>query len=333
MLAHRLLITVILLFQASLSWAELTIPPVPAENGDGWFIHDFTGVIDSNAMERIGQAQKNAFEKTGIPIIVVAITSMKDHGYEGDDIHSFAQAWFNQWKIGSGSDGNHGILLLFSQVDRKVRIQLGNDWGHDWDSESERIVDRDMVPFFRNGEFGRGLSNGVESLMEMAIKRASVAPRPGTTGTHSPAITADIPRESPENITNAVLTGNQYPGDAVNSQQAQPATARTDDSTFINWFFGIPMALGVLMMIGGAVSKDKETRISLLKYGAYLALFPLAVFAFILYIVAKMPTTASNTSSTSSTSSQSTGGFFGGGFRGGSSGSNSDKGGGSSGSW
>ena len=146
------------------------IPPVPAEDGMGFFIHDYANLIDEVATQRIKEAQQKAFEEHDTPIIVVTIASMARYDHDGD-IESLATEWFNQWRIGTQDrpDGsNRGMLVLVSVGDRKARIELGGDWGRDWDAYSQRVMDRDIIPYFKQQQYGRGIANGVESLALMA---------------------------------------------------------------------------------------------------------------------------------------------------------------------
>jgi uncharacterized protein len=146
------------------------IPPVPAEGGVGYFIHDYTGSLDATAVERITSAQRTAFEQHNTPIIVVTISRMSDYGHTGA-IEPFAKEWFNKWQIGLTNldgGGNQGALVLVSIGDRRARIELGGDWGRRWDAYCQRIMDRDMIPHFKQGDYGRGVAHAVESLALMA---------------------------------------------------------------------------------------------------------------------------------------------------------------------
>jgi uncharacterized protein len=146
------------------------IPDPSVKDGVGFFIEDYAGLLDDVAVQRIKQAQQQAFEQHETPIIVVTIPNMARYGYSGN-IEPFAKEWFNKWKIGTQDQAegkNRGILVLVSVGDRKARIELGGDWQRNWDAYSQRVMDRDMVPFFRQGDFGRGIANGVESLALMA---------------------------------------------------------------------------------------------------------------------------------------------------------------------
>ncbi|WP_152052703.1 TPM domain-containing protein [Tautonia marina] len=146
------------------------IPPVPAENGVGQFTHDYAKVLDEPAQARIAEAQRAAFEQHDTPIIVVTITAMAAYNHQGP-IEPLAREWFDAWQIGTlnrPGGANKGILVLVSLGDRKARIELGADWGHRWDEFSQGVMDTDMIPRFKQGDYSGGIAAGVSSLAELA---------------------------------------------------------------------------------------------------------------------------------------------------------------------
>ena len=79
----------------------IEIPPQPAVDGHGRFVHDLARLLaDSpDSLSRITTIQKTAFEKHDVPIIVVTITQMSSYVYLRDSIEPFAREWFNAWEI------------------------------------------------------------------------------------------------------------------------------------------------------------------------------------------------------------------------------------------
>lgn len=160
----------LLLFNPNVN-AELRIPEAPAQNGHGDFTQDYAGVIDMERdINHIGFAQKLAFEEHDTPIIVIVITRMASYGYYDANIQPFAKQWFNKWEIGTEQidNKNQGILLLISVGDRTGRIELGEDWGRRFDNHCQTIMDKVMIPHFKNGNYSLGITKGVESLLELA---------------------------------------------------------------------------------------------------------------------------------------------------------------------
>ncbi len=160
----------LLLLEAPAS-AKLRIPPTPAQDGHGDFVQDYAGIInDGSDIDRIGEAQRVAFEEHDTPIIVVVVTRMASYGHHQPHIEPFATQWFNQWEVGTENTNgkNKGILLLISVGDRKGRIELGADWGRNFDDHCQVIMDDVMIPYFKAGDYSLGITEGVESLLKMA---------------------------------------------------------------------------------------------------------------------------------------------------------------------
>lgn len=157
-------------------------PPAPTE-----FILDEAGLLRQPARERIAHLQREAYGAHDTPIFVVTIVSMADYGAADASIEQFARAWFDHWQIGKrDADGRlikRGILLLVSRDDRRLRIELGADWGRRWDRHCRGIVDGRIVPDFRDGRFSSGIEKGVFALFDMAKQGpAARAPRARLSG-------------------------------------------------------------------------------------------------------------------------------------------------------
>ncbi len=166
--------TSIVLF-AVLAWATMAraaIPPAPEE---GQFLHDFAGVINPEERQTILGLQEEVFNKVGIPLIVVTVNRMHDYDPGAPSIETFASRWFNAWGIGS-QQKNDGVLVIVSTGDRKGRIELGVAWGRRFDAYTQRVMDNDMVPAFKAGNYSGGLAAAVESLAVMAISGPNADP-------------------------------------------------------------------------------------------------------------------------------------------------------------
>lgn len=151
-------------------------PPSP---GGENFIYDSARLLRSGDAARIEDAQHEAFALHDTPIVVVTIYRMSDYTPRPLGIEGFARRWFDSWGIGKAGS-NKGILLLVSEGDRQARIELGGDWGHGWDTHARRIMDRTIIPAFKEGDYSRGIQEGVKALAEMAASGPrGEPPRPG----------------------------------------------------------------------------------------------------------------------------------------------------------
>ena len=142
-------------------------PPGPRE-----FILDRAGLITEPDAKKIKQIAGKLLTDKAAPIIVVTIPSMSEYGGSGLHIETFARLLFDQWQIGPAKVGNtpwnYGILLLVSKGDRQARIELGAGWKRDKDAQAEQIMDTQIIPRFKQGDFSGGILTGVESLDKMA---------------------------------------------------------------------------------------------------------------------------------------------------------------------
>jgi uncharacterized protein len=148
--------------------AQISLEPP----GEREFVRDLAEMIDSADKEKIRSICDKLLTDKATPIIVVTIDSMAQHGGAGMRIETFALLLFNQWEIGhaklNGQDWNTGILLLVSKGDRKARIELGAGWRREKDALCDRIMQEQIVPRFKEGDYSGGVVAGVESLDKMA---------------------------------------------------------------------------------------------------------------------------------------------------------------------
>jgi len=144
--------------------AEVTYPDRPGERE---FILDRADLVTDAHEERIREICDTLLTEKRLPIVVVTIGSLSDYGAGHLSIEEYAFELFNRWGIGS-PEYNYGILLLIARRDRKARIELGAEWGRSFDGTARRIMDYKIIPRFKEGEFSRGIVDGVVALDLMA---------------------------------------------------------------------------------------------------------------------------------------------------------------------
>ncbi len=84
-----------------------------------------------------------------------------------EDIAQYSIRVVEQWKLGrKGIDD--GVLVLLAKNDRAARIEVGYGLeGALPDAIAKRIVEDDMIPRFREGDFHGGLAAGVDRVMRV----------------------------------------------------------------------------------------------------------------------------------------------------------------------
>ncbi|MDR2961345.1 MAG: TPM domain-containing protein [Stenotrophomonas sp.] len=100
--------------------------------------------------------------RTGAQLQVLVVDRVGEEGIE-----AYAQRVFEQWQL--GRDGvDDGVLLLVAVQDRRVRIQTGYGLeGAIPDAYAARIIDKAIVPRFREGDLDQGLLEGTNVLVAL----------------------------------------------------------------------------------------------------------------------------------------------------------------------
>jgi uncharacterized protein len=142
----------------------ITFPEKPPESD--YFV-DNANIIQPNERTEINKIASAILSEEKIPIYVVTISSLSHHEASSHTIESYATALFDEWGIGF-PERNYGILLLVSKGDRKARIELGADWGREYDRAARDIMYTLIIKQFKRGDFSLGILDGVRGLDAMA---------------------------------------------------------------------------------------------------------------------------------------------------------------------
>jgi uncharacterized protein len=146
----------------------------PERPGEREFITDSANLITNSDDAAIFAIADQLLTDKAVPIIVVTISSLASYNAYGG-IESYARDLFDEWGVGL-VDWNYGILLLVSVEDRRARIELGADWGHAKDRDTDLIMDSLIVPAFKRGDYSTGIVDGVRGLDAMARDLAIPSP-------------------------------------------------------------------------------------------------------------------------------------------------------------
>lgn len=104
-----------------------------------------------------------AFEARSSDQVVVATVP----DLQGYDIADYANRLARQWAIGQ-KDEDNGVLLLVSRDDREVRIEVGYGLeGTLTDALSSLIIQNDILPAFRGGDYSAGIVKGVDGILQV----------------------------------------------------------------------------------------------------------------------------------------------------------------------
>jgi len=131
-----------------------SIPPAPTR-----FVTDKAGLLPADAAARL-EARLEAFEKeTSNQFLVYTERVIPD----GTTLEEYTVACAQAWKAGQTQRKNGMILFVFPES-RKVRLEVGYGLeGAMPDALARRVLDEQVLPRFRTGDFAGGVEAGVEA--------------------------------------------------------------------------------------------------------------------------------------------------------------------------
>ena len=140
---------------------EKIIPAKPSKS-EGLVI-DYTGTLTSSQKQALNQKLILYDDSTSSQIAVVIIGSL-----QGYDVAEYAIALGRKWGIG-GSEFSNGVLVLVAMDDRKSRIEVGYGLeGAIPDITGKSIIDNDLTPNFKQGNYYRGLDLATDEIIKAA---------------------------------------------------------------------------------------------------------------------------------------------------------------------
>ncbi len=124
---------------------------IPEKPGN--YVVDLADIIDNSSEYKLNQYLKELEQKTTAQLVVLTIKSL-----EGGSIEDFSLTIaHDRWKLGQKGKDN-GVLFLISLKDKKYRIEVGYGLeGVIPDSLAGTIGRNYLVPFFRKGEYSKGV--------------------------------------------------------------------------------------------------------------------------------------------------------------------------------
>lgn len=136
------------------SGASYALPEASYE----FYVYDEVDIINNDIEQYIISTNKDLYQKTGAQVVVAAVNSLDDM-----DINSYATSLFEKWTIG-GKDDN-GMLILIVPEEGQIWIETGYGIeGAFPDSIVNRIIEDQMIPYFREARYSDGVLAGFNEI-------------------------------------------------------------------------------------------------------------------------------------------------------------------------
>ncbi|MEM6803643.1 MAG: TPM domain-containing protein, partial [Bacteroidota bacterium] len=162
----------IILSSLSFSYAQhfYTVESIPdPKKGSGGYVSNPNMVIKQGELTVLNQLIAEIEDSTSIQIAVVIV-----HSIGTENPKSFATRLFNHWGI--GQEGLDNGLLIFTVMDQR-RTEFETGYGLEGilpDLLCYKIAMQELVPEFKEGNYGEGLIAAVESIKSIVENPASV---------------------------------------------------------------------------------------------------------------------------------------------------------------
>lgn len=137
--------------------------PSPKKQGQEYYVADPDSLLADSTVQWLNSCAAMLDEKTHVEMAVVALSAIE----ETSDAFDFSYELFQRWGIGREGQ-NTGVLILFVLESHDVRIMTGTGIeGVLTDAVCSRIIQDEMVPAFRAGDYDEGLCLGALAIYEI----------------------------------------------------------------------------------------------------------------------------------------------------------------------
>jgi len=154
-------LTLLFLFTFSLGWAQDIPEPIK-----GKMVNDFAGVLSAKEENMLERQLRMFNDSTSTQIAVVTVKS-----FDGVSANEYATEIGHKWGVGTKGKDN-GIVILFKPQTKNSRGEVFIAVGYGLegavpDATSKMIVQKEMIPYFKEDRIATGISQAVATLFSL----------------------------------------------------------------------------------------------------------------------------------------------------------------------
>ncbi|MBD99515.1 MAG: hypothetical protein CMO34_06700 [Verrucomicrobia bacterium] len=129
-------------------------------------VNDFANVLDNTQEQQMENLLVEFNNATSTQIAVVTVNSLCDY-----DASMFAYKLGEQWGVGSEKFNNGIVVMLLPKVgNQKGQVFIAPGYGLEGvlpDATTKRIVEIEMIPFFKRNDYPGGVNAALKILMDL----------------------------------------------------------------------------------------------------------------------------------------------------------------------
>lgn len=150
----------VIAFLLVLSCSKLLAQDLPEKPNK--LVNDYTNTLSSSQLAQLENKLVAFDDSSSTQIAIAIIKSVGDY-----DINDYTLQLGRKWGVG-GNKKNNGVMIVVALGDRKISIQTG--YGIEGalpDVYTNRIIENDIKPAFKAGDYYGGLDAGTNSIIKL----------------------------------------------------------------------------------------------------------------------------------------------------------------------
>lgn len=168
----RRLLALILLLGCACPLAAQKLEQLPESQG---VVSDYAEIIEPAASAKIVEIAGQLRKVTSVNLQVLVVRTL-----ETPDIEGYSQQLYDRWDVGRRSAGlDHGVLLLVSLLDRRVKIVVGKEVGRVLTPKLREDIEWSVLAQLSRGMFSEGVDMGVIAISQTILTNWPKDEKPG----------------------------------------------------------------------------------------------------------------------------------------------------------
>ncbi|MBO6025771.1 MAG: TPM domain-containing protein [Bacteroidales bacterium] len=141
--------------------AQLPSPPYPPR-----LVNDYTGTLTYDQAETLERMLVNYNDTTSTQILVLLVDDL-----QGYSIDQYATEIGHSWGVGQQDKGNGVVIVVKPKTSsEKGQVSISTGYGMEGiiaDATAKNIIEREMIPAFKEEDYYGGIVNAVNVIMDL----------------------------------------------------------------------------------------------------------------------------------------------------------------------